>query len=201
MMSAPPVICPYSILFEDSIGSGNVNISYSLTYEGPVVEGWPPEKDRYMPNYILPGKNTFSIQPSPSYFKDCQLLVVVTSRRDNFQERQNIRETWKLQAKLNQACVIFIIGSRTGEMDAAIDDKISKEANKHQDILQAEMVDHYNNLTLKSAMMVKFFANESNFHDSLPPCYLMKTVEFLVTIVMHFIAHIPKTTKLSKELI
>ena len=53
-ISAPPVICPYSILFEDSIGSGNVNISYSLTYEGPVVEGWPPEKDRYMPNYILP---------------------------------------------------------------------------------------------------------------------------------------------------
>ena len=175
-ISAPPVICPYSILVEDSIGSGGtVNITYSLTYKGPVVEGWPPEKDRYMPHYIFPGKNTFSIQPPPSYFKDCHLLVVVTSRRDNLQERQNIRETWKLQAILNHACVIFIIGSRTGEMDTAIDEKISKEANKHQDILQAEMVDHYNNLTLKSVMMLKFFVNESNFHDYKPPYYLMKT--------------------------
>ena len=70
-----PVICPYSILFGDSIGSGTVNITYSLTYEGPVVEGWPPDKDRHMPHYLLPGENTFSIQPPPSYFKDCQLLV------------------------------------------------------------------------------------------------------------------------------
>ena len=93
MISAPPVICPYSILFEDSIGPGTVNITYSLTYEGPVVEGWLPNKDRHMPHYILPGKNTFSIQPSLSYFKDCQLLVVVTPRRDNLQARQNIRES------------------------------------------------------------------------------------------------------------
>ena len=175
MISAPPVICPYSILFEDSIGPGTVNITYSLTYEGPVVEGWPPNKDRHMPHYILPGKNTFSIQPTPSYFKDCQLLVAVQSRRESLQERQNIRDTWKLQATLHDACVIFIIGSRTSEIDTTLDNKISNEAHSHQDILQAEMVDHYNNLTLKSVMMLKFFANESNFHDSLPPYYLMKT--------------------------
>ena len=142
---------------------------------GPVVEGWPPDKDRHMPHYILPAQNTFSIQPPPSYFKGCQLLVVVQSRRESLQERQNIRDTWKLQAAVNNACVIFIIGSSIGEIDTAIDEKIFKEAHIHQDILQADMVDHYNNLTLKSVMMLKFFANESNFHDSLPPYYLMKT--------------------------
>ena len=78
-----PVICPYSILFGDSIGSGTVNITYSLTYEGPVVEGWPPDKDRYMPHYILPAQNTFSIQPPSSYFKDCKLMVAVQSRRES----------------------------------------------------------------------------------------------------------------------
>ena len=60
------VICPYSILFDDSIGTGSLNITYSLTYEGPVVDGWPPDKGRYMPHYILPSQNTFSIQPPPS---------------------------------------------------------------------------------------------------------------------------------------
>ena len=169
------VICPYSILFDDSIGTGSVNITYSLTYEGPVVDGWPPDKDRYMPHYILPSQNTFSIQPPPSYFKDCQLLVIVQSRRESLQERQNIRDTWKHQATLNNACVIFIIGNSIGGANTTIDDQIFKEAHYHQDILQADMVDHYNNLTLKSVMMLKFFANESNFYDSLPPYYMMKT--------------------------
>ena len=172
------VICPYSILFDDSIRTGSLNITYSLTYEGPVVEGWPPDQDRYMPHYILPGQNTFSIQPPPSYFKDCQLLVIVQSRRESLQERQNIRDTWKHQATLHNACVIFIIGNSIGGTNTTIDtidDQISKEAHYHQDILQADMVDHYNNLTLKSVMMLKFFTNESNFHDSMPPYYLMKT--------------------------
>ena len=169
------VTCPYLMLFEDSIGSGTVNITYSLTYEGPVVEGWPPDKDRYMPHYILPAQNTFSIQPPSSYFKDCKLMVAVQSRRESLQERQNIRDTWKLKATLHGACVIFIIGSSIGKIDATMDNKIAKEAHNYQDILQADMIDHYNNLTLKSVMMLKFFANESNFHDFLPPYYLMKT--------------------------
>ena len=33
-------------------------------YKGPIVEGWPPNHDRYMPHYIHPDENSFSIQPS-----------------------------------------------------------------------------------------------------------------------------------------
>ena len=35
------------------------------------------------------------------------------------------------------------------------------------------MVDHYNNLTLKSVFTLKFFLNESNF-NSPPPFHMMK---------------------------
>ena len=35
------------------------------------------------------------------------------------------------------------------------------------------MVDHYNNLTLKSLFSLKFFLNESNFNDP-PPFHIMK---------------------------
>ena len=35
------------------------------------------------------------------------------------------------------------------------------------------MIDHYNNLTLKSVFTLKFFLNESNF-DEPPPYHIMK---------------------------
>lgn len=47
------------------------------------------------------------------------------------------------------------------------------EHAKYGDILQADMVDHYNNLTLKSVFTMKFFLEESNFY-SPPPYHVMK---------------------------
>ena len=35
------------------------------------------------------------------------------------------------------------------------------------------LVDHYNNLTLKSVFMLKFFLDKSNFYDP-PPSHVMK---------------------------
>ena len=48
-----------------------VNITYDnpKKYKGPHVEGWPPGKDRYMPNYIQPDHDTFPIRPSKAHFK------------------------------------------------------------------------------------------------------------------------------------
>ena len=51
--------------------------------------------------------------------------------------------------------------------------RLEEESNSYGDILQADMVEHYNNLTLKSVFTLKFFLNESNF-DGQPPYYLMK---------------------------
>ena len=52
-------------------------------------------------------------------------------------------------------------------------ESVLEEHAKFDDILQADMVDHYNNLTLKSVFTLKFFLNDSNF-DSPPPFYVMK---------------------------
>ena len=51
--------------------------------------------------------------------------------------------------------------------------RVLDEHAKYDDILQADMVDHYNNLTLKSVFTLKFFLNESNF-NSPPPFHMMK---------------------------
>ena len=51
--------------------------------------------------------------------------------------------------------------------------RVLDEHAKYNDILQADMVDHYNNLTLKSVFMLKYFLNETNFYDP-PPSHVMK---------------------------
>ena len=52
-------------------------------YKGPVVEGWPPNSDRFMPHYIKPDEDTFSIKPSKAHFENCNLLVIVHSTIGN----------------------------------------------------------------------------------------------------------------------
>ena len=48
-----------------------INITYDdpKKYKGPHVEGWPPTKDRYMPNYIKPDQDTFPLRPSKAHFQ------------------------------------------------------------------------------------------------------------------------------------
>ena len=72
-------VCTYSLihLLTDSQSRKlskimkRVNITYDnpKKYKGPHVEGWPPGKDRYMPNYIQPDHDTFPIRPSKAHFK------------------------------------------------------------------------------------------------------------------------------------
>ena len=56
--------------------------------------------------------------------------------------------------------------------------RVLHEHAKYDDILQADMVDHYNNLTLKSVFTLKFFLNESNF-NSPPPFHVRAYHMFL----------------------
>ncbi len=51
--------------------------------------------------------------------------------------------------------------------------RLQEEASNNGDILQADMVEHYNNLTMKTVFTLKFFLNASNF-DGNPPYFLMK---------------------------
>ena len=73
---------------------------------------------------------------------------------------------WKLQTR------IAIIGNQN-IFDKNTHRRVIHEHAKYDDILQADMVDHYNNLTLKSVFTLKFFLNESNF-NSPPPFHMMK---------------------------
>ena len=51
-------------------------------YKGPVVEGWPPERNRSMGRYIRPNEDTFLMRPTLEAVKNCQMLIIGKSEKN-----------------------------------------------------------------------------------------------------------------------
>ncbi len=85
-------------------------------YKGPFVEGWPPKKNRHMPDYIRPQSDTFPVRPWRSHTKGASLLVVVHSTLTSFDARQGIRDTWGTYVSdpsygIRNVSIIFLVGN------------------------------------------------------------------------------------------
>ena len=93
-------------------------------------------------------------------------------------------------------CTIFIElcqfgnGQRVSETRVLRPHSLKKwrqEIKKFGDILIVNMVEHYNNLTLKTMQMLKYFRNVDNFENG-PPKFLVK-VDDDVFLNLPFLAH------------
>merc|ERR1711953_115436 len=105
-------------------------------------------------------------------------MGIIQSTIDAFNERMGVRDTWMqyiTQHRVENVSAVFLLGNeKYGENITQLTrERIQTEHAKYDDILQVDMVDHYNNLTLKSVFSLKFFLNESNFYDP-PPFHIMK---------------------------
>lgn len=97
------------------LSSSNSSGSSKSNYKGKIVEGWPPDKDRNVANYVKPGENNFLIQPSFSHFSNCDLLIVIHSTIENFSSRQALRDTWIKfisEEKVQNVSYVFLVGSQ-----------------------------------------------------------------------------------------
>jgi len=98
---------------------------------------------------------------------------------DEYNTRMGLRDTWLQYIKQNQvqniSYVFLIAKEKSGQVLYPLrKERIKNEQAKFNDILQVDdLVDHYNNLTLKSVFMLKFFLDKSNFYDP-PPSHVMK---------------------------
>ncbi|XP_046973694.1 beta-1,3-galactosyltransferase 5-like [Vanessa cardui] len=93
------------------------------------------------------------IQPSStvcSQKKDIPVLVLVTSSPTRFEHREAIRSTW---AKHLPTYFIMGLDGPTIE-DLLVDNYV--EAKKYSDVIIYNFQDHYQNLTLKTALMLKW---------------------------------------------
>lgn len=106
------------------------------------------------------------------------LLIMVLSKVNNDRERQTIRNTWGGRAKQLGVILFFLLGSTEDEL---LQEKVLKENQEQNDILQGTARDDYYNLTLKSLTMMNWVATRCtpNLHgnETSPIRYVLKIDE------------------------
>lgn len=90
------------------------------------------------------------------------LLILVCSSVRNYEQRKTIRETWGSMATNTSNMgkdfrLAFLIGDV--ENDKVTNTELKEESRLHKDIIQEDFIDSYNNLTLKSVMLLKWVKN------------------------------------------
>ena len=93
-----------------------------------------------------------------------QVLVVIQSAPKNKNLRDEVRRTWGKSCVTthNSWCsLVFILGQLSNDTDP-LQDEIENEFNEYGDILQDSFLDSYNNLTIKSIHILKYFVSISD---------------------------------------
>ena len=81
------------------------------------------------------------------------LLILVPTAIAHLDRRNQVRQTWMHECNSLPFCAcIFLTGLSKHEAENEI---ISTEAEKYKDIIQTAIIDHYNNLTLKTMFSIK----------------------------------------------
>ncbi|CAG9571058.1 unnamed protein product [Danaus chrysippus] len=134
-------------------------IGWHLSYECSIAL-LPPQPnlaldhfrtDRNLKSYL--DKINILIEPSKVICpKTTQLLVLVTSAPDRFEHRDAVRSTWA-----SHFPTYFIMGLHGNAVeDLMVENYV--EAKMHGDVIIYKFKDHYQNLTLKTALMLEWTA-------------------------------------------
>ena len=119
------------------------------------------------------------------------LIIAVESGRFNNGRRKAIRDTWWRYSKTLQipAILAFFIGSGDGsEKSKYIQKLIYNESLSHGDIIQADFVDSYGNLTYKTMSLVHWALNFCKNFD-----YIIKTDDDVYMNVDNFMTLLKST--------
>lgn len=143
------------------------------------LEGWNRNKSRNITDYIDLERDTSLLRPVAAAPAKCArnglLWMFVNSAPGNGRHRQLIRESW---ARLNysffgqihrqqksgveylaalgrntKVSVTFFIGR---SLNSTVQQDVEAEHTQHGDILQEDLIDHYQNMTLKTLQMLKW---------------------------------------------
>lgn len=150
------------------------------------IAGWNFNTSRDMRQYILPDNTTAVQQPTHLCTNPLFLLVIVCSAVDNFDSRNAIRQSWGSESMVDNATVrvTFLLGQTENQTTQA---KLFAENQLHDDIIQERFIDSYNNLTLKSVMLLKWVNN-----------HCVENVKFVMKTDDDMYVNIPPLVKLLK---
>ncbi|XP_066266184.1 beta-1,3-galactosyltransferase 1-like [Branchiostoma lanceolatum] len=103
-----------------------------------------------------PHNYTFLINnPEKCGDNDVFLLVMVTSIPRNHAQRLAIRNTWGNESNVQGTVIktVFAVGMTS---DASVQRSLEQENSVYKDIIQENFIDSYRNLTIKTAMCLKW---------------------------------------------
>lgn len=95
--------------------------------------------------------------------RELKVLVLITTAPDHEKHRTAVRQTWGHFSLRKDVVMAFVIGRTT---NFNVQSNIDKENELFGDIIQANFIDHYSNLTLKTVSMfewIKTYCSESHF--------------------------------------
>jgi hypothetical protein len=113
-----------------------------------------------------------------------KLLIIVMSAPANFLQRKAIRQTWGHYAHRSDVIIAFLIGE-TNQTD--IVDGLKQEMALYNDILQANLKDSYQNLTLKTMAMLEWTSSYCSMAE-----YLLKSDDDMFINVDNLLEFIDK---------
>lgn len=118
----------------------------------------PQLGERYESGFSVPHEEL-----CPDNGRELKVLVLITSAPDHQKHRTAVRQTWGHFGVRRDVVLAFMVG-RT--LNADIQANLDQENDLYGDIIQANFMDHYSNLTLKTISMfewVKTYCSESHF--------------------------------------
>ncbi|CAB3237369.1 unnamed protein product [Arctia plantaginis] len=146
-----------------------------------------------IPNYDYYDSNVMKIPPN-GYEDNIDLEKVLNLlRRDNTLKENlpKVKEDLEDGNTEPEYKVVFLLGLPSNNNDTTIQNKILEESEKYGDIIQEGFIDSYNNLTLKSIMMLKWITNNCN--DSVR--YILKTDDDMYINVPNLIENLRNRSK------
>nr|ACO15219.1 Beta-1,3-galactosyltransferase 1 [Caligus clemensi] len=119
------------------------------------LSDWRPDSDRHARSYISEHTSSVLSTPRiPSEGDKMDILGIAHSAPLHFQQRDAIRRTWFRDLGPSFKAV-FLIG-RDDKMEPSSVSLLHSEMEAFGDIIIEDFVDTYNNLTLKSILMLQF---------------------------------------------
>ncbi|XP_031348380.1 beta-1,3-galactosyltransferase 1-like isoform X2 [Photinus pyralis] len=116
------------------------------------IEGWTKTTSRDASHYVNPAYSTLLMKPRHLCPSQTYLMIIVCSSPPNFDQRIAVRETWGLLKNTSETKMYFLLGKTH---NTTIQEFINIESDLYQDIVVDNFVDTYNNLTIKSLMLLK----------------------------------------------
>uniref|UniRef100_H3AI57 Hexosyltransferase n=2 Tax=Latimeria chalumnae TaxID=7897 RepID=H3AI57_LATCH len=117
-----------------------------------------PSSAKALENYLIPNE------------KACQghqvfLLTFVVSKPNSFKRREVIRKTWASMREVG-GCPLVILFALGQANSSEVQQEIGQESARHRDLVQGNFHDSYQNLTLKTLMILHWkdaFCAEAKF--------------------------------------